>query len=196
MSDTSRRSELADAAIATLARDGSRGLTHRAVDRAAGVPEGSTSFYFRSRLDLLRGAVRRLAELDAAEIPTLPQTNGRDFAVAFTGVVEHLLTDGRDRQLARYQLSFEAARQPELRESIAASAAGIRAVVAERFAALDVRDPQERAQDFLVLVDGLLFNQLVGAGKRALQGPALHDLVTRILVAVGVQQHVTKPVEK
>ena len=105
MPDTARRSELADAAIATLARDGSRGLTHRAVDRAAGLPESSTSFYFRSRLDLLRAAVRRLAELDAADIPTLPQTNERDFAVAFTGVVEHLLTDGRNRQLARYQLT-------------------------------------------------------------------------------------------
>ncbi len=196
MPDTARRSELADAAIATLARDGSRGLTHRAVDRAAGLPEGSTSFYFRSRLDLLRAAVRRLAELDAADIPTLPQTNERDFAVAFTGVVEHLLTDGRNRQLARYQLTFEAARQPELRDSLAASAAGIRALVAERFAALGVRDPQERAQDFLALVDGLLFNQLVGAGRRALQGPALHDLVTRILVAVGVPQHATKPLDK
>ena len=33
----SRRAEIADAAIATLARDGMRGLTHRAVDRAAGL---------------------------------------------------------------------------------------------------------------------------------------------------------------
>jgi DNA-binding transcriptional regulator YbjK len=194
--DTSRRSELADAAIATLARDGSRGLTHRAVDRAVGLPEGSTSFYFRSRLDLLRAAVRRLAELDAAEIPTLPETNGRDFAVAFTAAVAHLLTDGRDRQLARYQLSFEAARQPELRESLAASAARIRTLVAERFAALGVPEPEERAQDFLALVDGLLFNQLVGAGGRALQGRALHDLVTRILVAVGVQQPLKEALER
>jgi DNA-binding transcriptional regulator YbjK len=82
VSETSRRSELADAAIATLARDGSRCLTHRAVDRAAGVPQGSTSFYYRSRLDLLGATVRRLAELDATEIPSLPDTSGRDFAAA------------------------------------------------------------------------------------------------------------------
>lgn len=186
--ESSRRSELADVAIATLAREGSRGLTHRAVDRAAGVPEGSTSFYFRSRLDLLRAAVGRLAELDAAEIPSLPGTSGTDFAVAFTAVVTHLLTDGRDRQLARYQLLFEAARQPELRETLAASAGRIRALVAERFAALGVPEPEERAREFLTLVDGLLFDQLVGADGRALQGPALHRLVARILSAVGVQQ--------
>jgi DNA-binding transcriptional regulator YbjK len=194
--DTSRRSELADAAIVTLARDGSRGLTHRAVDRAAGVPEGSTSFYYRSRLDLLRATVRRLAELDAAEIPTLPETSGSDFASAFSVVVAHLLTDGRDRQLARYQLLFEADRQPELQESLAASAARIRGLVAERFAALGVGEPDERAQDFLTLVDGLLFNQLVGASGRALHGPALRDLVTRILVAVGVQQAMTEALER
>jgi DNA-binding transcriptional regulator YbjK len=190
VSETSRRSELADAAIATLARDGSRGLTHRAVDRAAGVPQGSTSFYYRSRLDLLGATVRRLAELDATEIPSLPDTSGRDFAAAFTEVVTRLLTDGRDRQLARYQLLFEATRQPELRESLAASAARIRALVADRFAALGVSEPEERAQDFLALVDGLLFDQLVGAGGRALLGPGLHDLVIRILMAVGVLQPV------
>jgi DNA-binding transcriptional regulator YbjK len=186
--EPSRRSQLADAAIATLAREGSRGLTHRAVDRAAGVPEGSTSFYFRSRLDLLRATVGRLAELDAAEIPAIPETSAKDFAVAFTAVVTHLLTDGRERQLGRYQLLFEAARQPELRETLVASAGRIRALVAERFAALGVPEPEDRARDFLTLIDGLLFNQLVGPDGRTLDGPALQRLITRILAAVGVQQ--------
>ena len=36
----SQRALIADAVISTLARDGMRGLTHRAVDRAAGLPEG------------------------------------------------------------------------------------------------------------------------------------------------------------
>src|SRR4029450_6763086 len=101
-----------------------------------------------------------------------------------------LLTDGRDRQLARYQLLFEATRQPELRGRLAAPPARIRALGGGRFAALGVSEPEERAQDFLALVDGLLFDQLVGAGGRALLGPGLHDLVIRILVAVGVLQPV------
>jgi hypothetical protein len=45
----SRRALIADTAISTLARDGMRGLTHRAVDRAAGLPEGSASYHFRTR---------------------------------------------------------------------------------------------------------------------------------------------------
>jgi DNA-binding transcriptional regulator YbjK len=44
-----RRRELADAGLAVLARDGARGLTHRAVDSAAGAPAGTASNYFRTR---------------------------------------------------------------------------------------------------------------------------------------------------
>ena len=65
----SRRAEIADAAISTLARDGMRGLTHRAVDRAAGLPEGSASYYFRTRQALLQATVERLAELDSTDMP-------------------------------------------------------------------------------------------------------------------------------
>ena len=56
----SRRALIADAAISTLARDGMRGLTHRAVDRTAGLPEGSASYYFRTRQALLQATVERL----------------------------------------------------------------------------------------------------------------------------------------
>src|ERR1051326_7175822 len=64
----SRRALIADAAISTLARDGMRGLTHRAVDRAAGLPEGSASYYFRPRQALLRATVERLAELTSTDM--------------------------------------------------------------------------------------------------------------------------------
>lgn len=64
--EPSRRDALADAAIAVLANKGGRGLTHRAVDSAAGLPEGSTSYYFRTRQALLTAVVQRLAVLDAA----------------------------------------------------------------------------------------------------------------------------------
>lgn len=67
-----RRSDLVDAAIETLAAAGMRGLTHRAVDRVMGLPEGSTSYYFRTRQALLRAVGERLAELTVADIPAHP----------------------------------------------------------------------------------------------------------------------------
>src|SRR5215831_16726248 len=98
----SRRADIADAAIRTLARDGMRGLTHRAVDRAAGLPEGSASYYFRTRQALLQATVERLAELDIMEMPTQPQDLDA-FAATAVVSVGRLLMIGRERQLARYE---------------------------------------------------------------------------------------------
>ena len=62
-----RRTAILDGALAVLAEQGMRGLTHRAVDAAAGLPPGSTSYYFRSRAALVAGCVQRLLERDLAE---------------------------------------------------------------------------------------------------------------------------------
>ncbi|MGW3465775.1 TetR family transcriptional regulator, partial [Streptomyces olivaceoviridis] len=65
---TDRRTLLADTAITVLADSGMRGLTHRAVDRAAQLPPGTTSAYYRTRQALLTALVRRLVVLDQAEL--------------------------------------------------------------------------------------------------------------------------------
>ena len=192
----SRRAEIADAAISTLARDGMRGLTHRAVDRAAGLPEGSASYYFRTRQALLQATVERLAELDSTDMPPradmppstgLPASPGQDldaFAAAAARIVESWLTSGRERQLARYELALEATRRPELRQVLVASGATIRAMVASQFAAAGVRQPGERAADFVAFLDGLLFDQIAGAGARELTSADLCAAIRALLAAV------------
>jgi DNA-binding transcriptional regulator YbjK len=192
----SRRAEIADAAISTLARDGMRGLTHRAVDRAAGLPEGSASYYFRTRQALLQATVERLAELDSTDMPPgtgmppstgLPASSGQDldaFAAAASGIVESWLTSGRERQLARYELALEATRRPELRQALVASGATIRAMVASQFAAAGVRQPGQRAADFVAFLDGLLFDQIAGAGARELTSADLRAAIRALLAAV------------
>jgi len=198
----SRRAEIADAAISTLARDGMRGLTHRAVDRAAGLPEGSASYYFRTRQALLQATVERLAELDSTDMPPgtdmppradmppstgLPASSGQDldaFAAAAARIVESWLTSGRERQLARYELALEATRRPELRQALVASGATIRAMVASQFAAAGVRQPCQRAADFVAFLDGLLFDQIAGAGARELTSADLRAAIRALLAAV------------
>jgi DNA-binding transcriptional regulator YbjK len=192
----SRRAEIADAAIATLARDGMRGLTHRAVDRAAGLPEGSASYYFRTRQALLQATVERLAELDTTDMldstGMLPSTGlaalpGLDLDTlvdAAAGIVESWLTTGRERQLARYELALESTRRPELRQALIASGAAIRATVASQFAAAGVRQPDQRAADFVAFLDGLLFDQIAGAGARKLTSADLRGAIRALLAAV------------
>ena len=176
----SRRALIADAAISTLARDGMRGLTHRAVDRTAGLPEGSASYYFRTRQALLQATVERLAELtstdmlasaalvdsaaqvDSAAVPPPPGQELSAFGALAAALVESWLTAGRERQLARYELSLEATRRPELRQTLVTTGAAIRAVIAGRFAAAGVPEPAQRAADFAAFIDGLLFDQIAG----------------------------------
>ena len=67
MAPSARTRQVGDAAIAVLAGQGARGLTHRAVDQAAGLPPGTTSNYARTRAALLTLALTRIAELDAAD---------------------------------------------------------------------------------------------------------------------------------
>jgi len=186
----SRRTAIADAAISALARDGMRGLTHRAVDRAAGLPEGSASYYFRTRRALLQATVERLAELDTADmlasprIPALPGQGLDAFADAAAAIVESSLTTGRERQLARYELALEATRRPELRHALVASGAAIRAIVASQFVAAGVPEPDQRAADFVAYLDGLVFDQTAGARVRNLTSADLRAAIRALLTAV------------
>ena len=192
----SRRALIADAAISTLARDGMRGLTHRAVDRAAGLPEGSASYYFRTRQALLQATVERLAELtttdmldsaamlDSTATPAKPGHDLDALAAVTAALIEYWLTTGRQRQLARYELSLEATRRPELRQTLVTTGAAIRAVVADLFAAAGVREPHQRAADFAAFIDGLLFDQIAGAGSRELTTADLRAAIATLLAAV------------
>ncbi|MFH8581358.1 TetR family transcriptional regulator [Streptomyces zaomyceticus] len=61
----SRGELIGDAALHLLVERGMRGLTHRAVDERAGLPQGSTSNHARTRQALLETAVRRQVQLES-----------------------------------------------------------------------------------------------------------------------------------
>lgn len=115
-----RRRDLADAGLAVLARDGARGLTHRAVDGQAGVPSGTTSNYFRSRDALVRGLFTRIGERLAPDPAVLAELGAREpgadlFADYVRDIVSRL-SSRRDVTLALLELRLEAMRHPELAE--------------------------------------------------------------------------------
>ncbi|MCM3535094.1 transcriptional regulator, TetR family [Cellulosimicrobium aquatile] len=116
--NTARRSALADAGIAVLAREGSRGLTHRAIDDEAGVPTGTTSNYFRSRDALVAGLFERIGERLAPTPEDLArratQTPDRAlFADYLRDIVRRLSTDA-DVTRALFELRLESGRRGEL----------------------------------------------------------------------------------
>ena len=66
-----RRRQILAAATTVLAQQGNRGLTHRAVDREAGLSEGSSSAYFRTRDALLLALGDVVADRLAADVAAL-----------------------------------------------------------------------------------------------------------------------------
>ncbi|MFZ3572504.1 TetR/AcrR family transcriptional regulator [Streptomyces sp. BH097] len=176
---TDRRTLLADAALDVLADDGIRGLTHRAVDRRAGLPTGTTSAYFRTRTALLTGLVTRLVQLDQAELQSTaerlaPLRTTADFVHGMTHLTRQRLTgEGRRRSLARYACAVESVRDPELREILVPRENAGREAVRTFLTAHGVPDAESRTHTLLSCIDGLIFAHLVNGGevpREALEG--------------------------
>ncbi|MFE2292977.1 TetR/AcrR family transcriptional regulator [Streptomyces sp. NPDC059452] len=191
MSPPDRRDLIADAAIGTVASAGLRGLTHRAVDTAAGLPAGSTSYYFRTRSALISACYLRLAELTVADVDRWEADHGDpdpdSAAEALAALLHHWLTEGRDRQLARFELSLEATRRPELRADLETAGLAARSRAAALLAALGAPRPAEAADLLVAWTDGLLYDRLAGAPAASRPAPDAAELtpvVRRMLAAV------------
>lgn len=119
-----RRSALADAGIRVLADEGGRGLTHRAVDAAAGVPRGTASNFFPTREDLVAALVDRIEERLAPEPDAVARLKGG--AIDRAAFAEHLrdlvrrLSATPHLAVALFELRLEAARRPSVAASLGA----------------------------------------------------------------------------
>lgn len=126
-----RRTELLDAAIEIVGTRGVHGLTHRAVDGAAGVPAGSTSNYFRTREALLDAVVERFAERERAHwddlAAELRPTTPKELAQALASFARDSVGPHRTLTLSRYAILVEAAHRPELRAQLLATGARVNA---------------------------------------------------------------------
>jgi AcrR family transcriptional regulator len=194
---------LTDAAIDLLADSGMRGLTHRAVDARAGVPVGSTSACFRTRKALIEAVVKRLADLDQADLERgrlgagSPLFSGAQplgsedldqLAASIAALLGHWLTHGRRRALARYACLLEATHHPGLRE-ILAYGITIRAQARALLARAGAPNPDRRGDQLVAYIDGLLFDRLVGAGALDAPEPGTTDSQQELEAAVRILLH-------
>lgn len=184
---TPRQAQILDAAIEAIATAGMRGLTHRAVDAAAGLPVGSTSNHFRSRDALLSGVAERFVERERAafeaiartEVVVTPEDLGRTigrFAVEST-------RENRSLTLARYSLLVEAAMQPSLQQMMREGGAGVNAWALHWLRAVRCVHPE---RDWVVLanfVTGLVLHELAHPTDDFDPTPRITELITILLEA-------------
>jgi AcrR family transcriptional regulator len=168
---TDRRESIADAAIAIVAREGLRSLTHRAVDRELDLPPGSTSYYARTRRQLIETMVHRLANRTVADLrPAAARPAGpvtvEEAAKGLAAMVDRLAVRADDHR-ARYALIVDLVNDPELHARITSASpirAGTLAAATDRLDRLGVPDPERHAPALVALVDGLLFDRVAGSG--------------------------------
>lgn len=161
-----RRSKIAEAGIRLIATGGVRALTHRAIDAELGLPAGSTSYYARTRHDLVRLIVGRLAAHTARDIDVagLPDRLSPERAAAV--VARGLAATARrtDEHLARIALHIEYRNDPVMLSALEGDPpvrARLNQLAQTLLSRLGVADPARHAPDVVALVDGLLMQWTV-----------------------------------
>jgi AcrR family transcriptional regulator len=184
-----RRDQLLDEALGLLSEGGLAAVTHRAIERAAGVPHGSVTYHLGARDDLIDALVDRMVEVCEREVAAI----ARDVAMALAdpagragaagldvdAVADALvrwMDDGRRVHLARFELELAAARDPRLRERMSRAAAIFWGMCEPIVLAMGSADPARDGRAMGAAVDGLLLDHLT------------HDPADAAIVRAGVRQ--------
>jgi TetR/AcrR family transcriptional regulator, regulator of biofilm formation and stress response len=159
-----RREQILDATVRVIGRLGREAVTHRAVAEEAGVPLGSTTYYFDSRDDLLGQALEHVARMEIERHAQLGEAllkakTPRQLADLLLNELIFEVED-RDAYIAEYELWLEAGRRPELREAATEWCDAVQLAVAGAMEKLGSTNPATDASLVVAAVDGL--------GERAL----------------------------
>jgi DNA-binding transcriptional regulator YbjK len=186
MAESDRQTVIADAAIRLLAEHGARGLTHRAVDEAAGLPAGSTSYYCRKRIDLLALAVKRFTALehrrlvDYAKALSGPMSVHKIANVVAAQMLRWVRTQNRPMLTARLELFLTASREPELRAIVEKQRDSFEETMHKALMLAGAPEPAVASRALIALMEGMLLDAL-RTGSAVLNATELKATVRAIL---------------
>ncbi|RYG70298.1 TetR family transcriptional regulator [bacterium] len=159
-----RRTLLADAAVSVLAQQGSRGLTHRAIDLEAGVPKGTASNYFASRDDIIAAILVRIGERLSPDpeihAELARRTPGIDLFTDYLKDIVHRLTAESDVMIALFELRLEATRRPHVAEALTSWRRDGLAADVEFNTSMGLPGDASDIALFHYAIDGLVFDRL------------------------------------
>ncbi|CAN5778954.1 TetR family transcriptional regulator C-terminal domain-containing protein [soil metagenome] len=176
-----------------MAEQGSRGLSHQRADRRAEVPDGTTSYYYRTRAALLGGVAERIAEVDTENLQSV--INNSDPAQSpFARLAQLVMvqSDGPGLQLnkARHELPLASTRDTQLAAVQQEFGTHIRALTREAVGHLGTSasddDPELVAAQGAAIstfVSGMFTRFVVGAAEIT-SADELERLLRAIVIAV------------
>ncbi|GIG65943.1 TetR/AcrR family transcriptional regulator [Phytomonospora endophytica] len=158
-----RRAKLGDAAVAVIAREGCRGLTHRAVDREASVPIGTAVNYHRTREDLLIAAAGRLIGPDVVHDTGPAEVSEEGMRALLRALIADAVGEERAPMYrVTFELLLEGVRRPRLREVLVELNRAELAAITDAFAAAGYRLPAEDFSSATAGLYGVIFGLLTG----------------------------------
>lgn len=166
-----RREALLEAAIRVIAQSGLRGLTHRAVEAEAGLPQGSTTYYFGTRHELMLGVMEHAATRGRAAIEPIAKaltlqladrSQPLDIDAIATGLIAFIDAQGT-MELARYELQIAGARDPQTKPLMTEICDIFTEMCVPIVIACGSKDPAGDAKIVQAAVDGWMFNRLTNA---------------------------------
>jgi DNA-binding transcriptional regulator YbjK len=180
-----RRDALLDAAIDVVGQSGIHGLTHRAVDVAAGLPGGSASNHFRTRDALLnavagRFAARERANWEQVAVEIYPATPA-ELARALARFAQDAAGPDRTLALARYAILVEAANCPPLQDQLTVTGKRVSAWFTNWVRIAGSADPGRDAPIIMNHWTGIVLHQLANPDPAFNPLPQISALVTALI---------------
>jgi AcrR family transcriptional regulator len=167
MTEPDRRTRLLQEASALVSSDGLGAVTHRSVEKAAGAPHGSVTYWFGNREGLIAALVEWIcdqSERQAGAIAGWVQGQleaGRqpDLDAVATALAAWQ-DDNATLHLARFELELQGAREPAQAERMTRAAIKFWEMCGTVVGALGSTDPERDGRAMAAMLDGLLLDRL------------------------------------
>jgi len=156
-----RRELILETTLQMIARGGIDAITHRKVANAAGIPLGSTTYYFESREHLLRETFDYYIE----QVRHLYTRPGRidsvaEFVAYLVEVTKRELEEEEALLLAEYEMTLFAARNDQVAESLHAWDKTMLKEIASTLRSLGATKPTDAARTLLHVMRGYELERL------------------------------------
>lgn len=192
-----RRLQLLEATLRVIGTRGINAVSHRSVAEEAGVPLGSTTYYFESKQDIVVKALRFAAtteiERTESQIERLP-ADGMSATALADAIAEWLARQlsgrTRARTIALYSLQLEAMHRPELRPIYEEWTNATVRLASRLLEAAGSPRPAAEAPLLVAAIDGLRHNQLATRDEGVSEAivRAVVDPLVQVVVANGLAQ--------
>ncbi len=180
-----RRRVLLEAAVRVIGRGGIAAVDHRAVAAEAGVPLGSTTYYFESKDDMVAQALNYVADREAERLRAaadrgLLDAGAESFPARLADAVIDAWAGDRVVLLAQYELYLESARREDLRPAAERWDSAYRELLEGALEQLGLPDSERRASLLCAGLDGLLLDHVAtGSDPQKLRALAI-ELIERL----------------